>query len=69
MDEATLHRRALAETDDERSLGLWVELATLGNPEAPDRLRVFARCDDPVFRDPARAALLEMGLSHETPMP
>ncbi len=69
MDEHDLHKRALAAEEGPSALELWIELAALGNPDAADRLREYARCDDPELRDPARAALGEMELSHDDPMP
>lgn len=67
--EHDLHARALAAPDGPDALALWIELAALGNPDAPDRLRAYARCDDPALRDPARVALEAMELSHDDPMP
>lgn len=68
-DESRLHERALAEEIDEIALPLWIELGAWGNPEAPERLRGYARCDDPDLYGPAREALEAMGLSHDDPMP
>lgn len=68
-DERSLHERALALGEGPEALSLWVDLAARGNPDAPERLRVYARCDDPGLRDPAREALEELGLSHDEPMP
>lgn len=68
-DEHRLHERALVERDDVEALRLWVELAARGNPDAPERLRGYVRCDDPQLRGPARQALEDLGLSHDEPMP
>ncbi|GEM_PF-6265558 len=68
-EEPELHRRALAETDDLAALELWRELAARGNPDAPERLRAYARGDDPRLRDPARETLTALELSHDDPMP
>lgn len=66
--EADLHRRALAALDDLTALGLWQELATRGNPDAPERLRAYAQSLSPELRDPARETLEAMELSHDEPM-
>ena len=68
-EEQGLHERALAETNDLRALDLWIELGARGNPDAPERLRAYARCDASELNDPARQALEAMGLSHDDPMP
>ena len=68
-EESRLHERALAETIDEVALPLWIELGARGNPDAPERLRGYARGDDPDLYGPAREALEAMGLSHDDPMP
>ena len=68
-DEAALHERALAETDALAALALWRALAARGNPDAPDRLRAYARRDAPELREPARETLEALGLTHDDPMP
>ena len=68
-EESDLHTRALAAPEGPGALALWIDLAALGNPDAPDRLRAYARMDSPELRGPARAALEDLGLSHDEPMP
>ena len=62
-DEHELHARALVLSDGPPALQLWIELARLGNPDAPDALRRYARSDNPALRDPARETLTAMELT------
>ena len=68
-DEHELHERALAEEDEDRALALWIELAARGNPDAPDELRRVARSPDRARRGLAYETLMDLGLSHDDPMP
>ena len=68
-DEPGLHAQALALPFGPEALALWVELASMGNPDAPDELRRYARGEDAALRDPARQALDDLELSHDDPMP
>lgn len=68
-DEPTLHARALAAPEGPDALALWIDLAARGNPDAPERLRAYARLDSPELRESARTALEELELSHDEPMP
>lgn len=68
-DEPGLHALALDAREGPDALALWIELAARGNPDAPERLRAYARSLDPEIRDPARATLEDLGLSHDEPMP
>ena len=67
--EHDLYERALALPEGPQALTLWTELAALGNPDAPDELRRYARSGDARLSDPAREALEAMELSHDDPMP
>ena len=68
-EEQQIHAHALVASEGPRALALWIDLAARGNPDAPDRLRTYARMTSPELSRPAREALEDLGLSHDEPMP